>query len=147
VLSVTGLCDNLSPRPEKSYRLWCVTVCHLGTSRMRRPWPTLGCCARERKILRHSHQTLCECAEFLTIVDGHSISYHKGRMGTLCTLACIRKSSAVRGVLHPCVISHNVQQKGLLNCTETQHGKKIRLEWNDRTNSIRTLLRINDIKC
>ena len=128
-------------------RLCCVTVCDLGTSRMRRPWPTLGCCARERNILCRPHQTLWECAEFLSIVDGHSIPYHKRRMGTLFTLACIRKSSAVRGVLHPCVISHNLQQKGLLNCTETQHGKKIRLGWNDRANSIRTLLRLYDIKC
>jgi hypothetical protein len=28
--------------PEESYRLWCVVVCDLETSRMRRPWPALG---------------------------------------------------------------------------------------------------------
>ena len=43
VLSGRGLCDGLITRPEESYRLWCVVVCDLETSsRMRRPWPTLG---------------------------------------------------------------------------------------------------------
>jgi len=42
VLSGRGLCDGLITRPEKSYQLWCVFVCDLETSRMRRPWPALG---------------------------------------------------------------------------------------------------------
>ena len=36
VLSGRGLCDELITRPEDSYRLWCVVVCDLETSRMRR---------------------------------------------------------------------------------------------------------------
>jgi len=40
VLSGRGLCDELITRPEESYRLWCVVVCDLETSEMRRPWPT-----------------------------------------------------------------------------------------------------------
>ena len=36
------VCDELITRPEESYRLWCVVVCDLETSRMRRPWPALG---------------------------------------------------------------------------------------------------------
>jgi hypothetical protein len=32
-LSDIGLCDGLITRPEESYRLWCVIVCDLGTSR------------------------------------------------------------------------------------------------------------------
>jgi len=32
----------LITRPEESYRLRCVVVCDLETSRMRRPWPALG---------------------------------------------------------------------------------------------------------
>jgi len=36
-LSGRGLCDGLITRPEESYRLWCVVVCDLETSRMRRP--------------------------------------------------------------------------------------------------------------
>jgi hypothetical protein len=42
MLSGTGLCDELITRAEESYRLWCVVVCDLETSRMRRLWPALG---------------------------------------------------------------------------------------------------------
>ena len=46
VLSDRGLCDGLITRPEESYRMWCIVVCDLETSsRMRRPWPVLGCSA------------------------------------------------------------------------------------------------------
>ena len=37
VLSSRGLCDELIPRPEESYRLRCVIVCDLETSWMRKP--------------------------------------------------------------------------------------------------------------
>ena len=37
VLSGRGHCDELITRPEESYRLWCVVVCDLETSCMRRP--------------------------------------------------------------------------------------------------------------
>jgi len=51
VFSGRGLCDGLITRPEKSYRLWCVVVCDLETSRMRRTWSALdrsGRCVRLR---------------------------------------------------------------------------------------------------
>jgi len=38
VLSGRGLCDELITRPEESYRLWCVIVCDLETSRMGAPY-------------------------------------------------------------------------------------------------------------
>ena len=38
VLSGRGLCDELITRPEESYRLWCVVVCDLDTSRMGAPY-------------------------------------------------------------------------------------------------------------
>jgi hypothetical protein len=41
-LSGRGLCDGLITRPEESYRLWCVTVCDLETSRLRRLKPASG---------------------------------------------------------------------------------------------------------
>jgi hypothetical protein len=51
VLSDRGLCDGPITRPEESYHLWCVIVCYLRTSRIRRPWPALDCYARgENKI-------------------------------------------------------------------------------------------------
>ena len=37
VLSGSGLCDELITHPEESCQLWCVVVCDLETSRMRRP--------------------------------------------------------------------------------------------------------------
>ena len=48
VLSGRGLCDELITRPEESYWLWCVFVCDLEASWMRRPWPTGGCCAKNK---------------------------------------------------------------------------------------------------
>ena len=38
VLSGRGLCDELITRPEESYRLWCVVVCDLETSRIGSPY-------------------------------------------------------------------------------------------------------------
>jgi len=35
-------------RSEESYRLWCVVVCDLETSWMRRTWPTGGCRAKRK---------------------------------------------------------------------------------------------------
>ena len=34
--------------------MWCVIMCDVVTSRMRWPWPALGCCAREKKVLVYS---------------------------------------------------------------------------------------------
>jgi hypothetical protein len=50
VLSGRGLCDELITLPEKSYRLWCVVVCDLVTSRIRRPWPALGRSVTKKKL-------------------------------------------------------------------------------------------------
>ena len=38
MLSGRGLCDELIIRPGESYRLWCVVVCDLETSRMGAPY-------------------------------------------------------------------------------------------------------------
>ena len=38
MLSGRDLCDELITRPEESYRLWCVVVCDLETSRMGAPY-------------------------------------------------------------------------------------------------------------
>ena len=42
VFSGRGLCDGPITWQEGSYWLWCVVVCDLETSWMRRPWPTGG---------------------------------------------------------------------------------------------------------
>jgi len=49
VLSGRGLWDGLITRPGEFYRLWCVVVCDLETSRMRIPWPALGSSATGEK--------------------------------------------------------------------------------------------------
>ena len=50
VSSGTGHCGGPITSPEESYRTWCVIARDLKTSRMRRPWPALGCCAQGKKI-------------------------------------------------------------------------------------------------
>ena len=44
------LCDGTITRLEESYRLWCVVVCDLETSRLRRPWPALGRSATKKNM-------------------------------------------------------------------------------------------------
>ena len=54
MLSGTGLCDELITRPEESYRLCCVVVCDLETSRMGAP------CIYDISRLRvKCHRTSC----------------------------------------------------------------------------------------
>jgi len=48
VLSGRGLCDEVITHPEESCRLWGVVECDKETSRMRRPWPTLGRSAKKK---------------------------------------------------------------------------------------------------
>ena len=57
ILSGRGLCDALITRPEEFYRLWCVVVCDLETSRMRRPWSVLGRSATGKK--KYVHLLVC----------------------------------------------------------------------------------------
>jgi len=49
VLSSRELCDELITRPEESYRLYCVVVCDLETSWMRRPWPMVEIAKKKKK--------------------------------------------------------------------------------------------------
>ena len=51
VLSGRGLRDEPITRPGESYRLWCVVVCDLETSWMRRPWSALGRSATRKKYI------------------------------------------------------------------------------------------------
>ena len=45
-----GLCFGPIAFPDESYQLCCVVVCDVETSRMRRPWPALGCSAIGEKL-------------------------------------------------------------------------------------------------
>ena len=51
VLSGRVLSDEPITRPEQSYWLWCVVVCDLETSWMRRPWPTGGSRAKNKQTI------------------------------------------------------------------------------------------------
>jgi len=65
VLSGRGLCDKLITRPEEPYRLWCVGVCDLESSVMRRSWPTGGCHAKNKqKILLPLLLPLLQCCYY-----------------------------------------------------------------------------------
>jgi len=48
VLSGRGICDELITHPEQSYRMWCVVVCDLETSYVRRLWPIGDCRAKNK---------------------------------------------------------------------------------------------------
>ena len=60
VLSGRGLCDELITRPEECYRLWCVVVCDLETSRIGAPYiydisnlrVNLLCCVSSERYFR-----------------------------------------------------------------------------------------------
>ena len=80
VLSGKRLCDELITRPEESCRLWCVVVCDLETSRMRRPLPAGGCCAK-KKSFRYR----------LTLV-GFLTASQNVRGETTCVWLCITRT-------------------------------------------------------
>jgi hypothetical protein len=84
VLSGRGLCDGPIPRPEESYRLWCVIVCDPETPRMRRPWPALGCCAREGNLV-------------VILVFRREINPPYWRLRTSSPVSCVNTLLAERG--------------------------------------------------
>ena len=69
VLSDRGLCDELITRPEESYRLWCVVVCDLETSWVRRLWPAGGCYVKHQTNITLSRKThpgrIISCTDIL----------------------------------------------------------------------------------
>jgi len=71
VLLGRGLCGELITRPEESYRLWCVVVCDLETSWMRRSWPALGRSATKKKrfwnVCFKSHKIILLAAAFVHV--------------------------------------------------------------------------------
>jgi hypothetical protein len=58
VLLDKGLCDGLMPRPEESYRVWCVCVCHWGDQmpkKTSRPTPTMS---RRKEVKLRNIETI-----------------------------------------------------------------------------------------
>jgi hypothetical protein len=60
VLSDRGLCDELITHSQESYWLWCVVVCDLETTWIRRLWPTGGCCAKKKHIIINDRDSLTQ---------------------------------------------------------------------------------------
>ena len=54
VLWVRDLCHELITRPEESYRMSCVVVCDLETSKLKRTWPALDCTSTRNKIIQNA---------------------------------------------------------------------------------------------
>ena len=67
MLSGRGLCDELITRPEESYRLYCVVVCDLETSRMGAPY-IYDISTVRVKVYIHS----CWTVFFVVIIEGIS---------------------------------------------------------------------------
>jgi hypothetical protein len=78
-LSARSLCDELITRPEESYRLWCVVVCNLETSKMRRPWLALGRTATEKKnsynVVLQFCKTLCITLYLFTLTRRRTLCW------------------------------------------------------------------------
>ena len=67
MLSGRGLCDELITRPEESYRLCCVVVCDLETSRMGAPYIYDISCLKVNDLMR-------QCADNITLTERFAIS-------------------------------------------------------------------------
>jgi hypothetical protein len=79
-LSGRGLCDELITHPEESYRLWCVVVCDLETSRIGAPYIYNISNLRVNKNWKH-RQIFCafERKFFLGILPPSCLrSFHSG---------------------------------------------------------------------
>jgi len=65
VLLDRGHGDELITRPEESYRMWCVVVCDLESSWMRRPWPHWGLSRQEQtnKLIKFGYGNIGICRD------------------------------------------------------------------------------------
>jgi hypothetical protein len=105
VLSWRGLCDGPISHPEESDQLWCVIVRDLETSRMRRPWPALGCCATGKRICLY---LILKIKHKVFIIQDRQCTYNvtafanqycrKKAINTITGLrACVRVDTRARG--------------------------------------------------
>jgi hypothetical protein len=98
VLSGTGLCDLPILRPEEPYRLSCDIVCDLETSRVRRPWPALGCCAKGKKVSSSNPIRQLNCCDLsLSLTHTHT---HTHTHSIFCTRRYI--VSQTKGYVQAC---------------------------------------------
>jgi hypothetical protein len=100
VLSGRGLCEELITRPEESYRMWCVVVHDLETSRMKRPWPPVGPQRHRKKNYETRLQIWARNPAVLGLFviihkSAHSSSFHvlvnSNILEKICFTECYRK--------------------------------------------------------
>jgi hypothetical protein len=90
VLSGRGLSDELITRREESYLLWFLVVCDIETSCMRSPWPTGGCCTKNK----HTYFAGWAFAHFLLFIPCmcyQSIDYSKNALGVTTPWFAVHK--------------------------------------------------------
>ena len=111
---VRDLCDELITYPEESYRLWCVVVCDLETSWMRRPWLTGGRGAvapKTNKLVVNSYQ--------MTLLWGSDRTWWKESPSTLIELKCWLTQHHVAPIYqYECAFSPSVKLKRLMNMSK-----------------------------
>jgi len=71
MLKGRGLCDELITRAEEYCRVWCVVVCDLETSRIRRHWTALGWNATGKNRLRNILRKVM--SSIVCNLEGHKI--------------------------------------------------------------------------
>jgi len=104
VLSGRGLCNALIKRPKESYRLWCVVVCDLETSRMRRPWPALARSATGRGGGRITNSCIWN-----TCVTWQGIDYKLPEDEKTILSKRVRRAIICEIIVHLLVTVQNVQ--------------------------------------
>ena len=72
-----SLCDELITRPEESYCLWCIVVCELETSRMRRPWLTGGGLSRRKQTNKAVQKLQSTCQVHDSTLDKAARTAHR----------------------------------------------------------------------
>ena len=68
VFSGRRLCDELITRTRESYQPWCVVVCDLETSIMRRPWPTGDCRTKNKQTFFLNNQPDAQIIQFYSVI-------------------------------------------------------------------------------
>jgi hypothetical protein len=92
VLSGIGLCDGLITRPEESYRLWRVVVCHQETSKTRRLKPATGLCKYITTVgcnARKTNKIIFTCFVWMSEQKAFTFLYSINSMVFVTQMKCV----------------------------------------------------------
>jgi hypothetical protein len=118
VLSCRGLCNELITRPEESYRLWCVVVCDLETSRMTKATKRVGSQRHKKVIINTMSFWTCITLHSLVLQEQTTMFLHSfppvlktyGLNCTKCFLQVCTHSNQKRFILPSVWIQVNTRQ-------------------------------------